>query len=142
VRCSVRRNSSAAFALRVLLYLALCASPARAEMPEWWKNPAVRQRLSLTTGQAASIDLVFRRSLPERRRLRQELDRLEAQLAAALQLGVNDEESILALIDKVEHARARRNIARNLMLLRMHRILTPPQRRLLADTTYRRIIDP
>ena len=132
MRCSgVRRSARVGFAASALLSLAVWAPVVRAEMPDWWNNPAIREPLRLTGVQVAAIDRVHRDSLAERKRLRENLDRLEDRFAAMLQEGSADEHAAIALVEKMEQARARRNIARGLMLLKMHSILTVEQRALL-----------
>jgi Spy/CpxP family protein refolding chaperone len=48
------------------------------------------------------------------------------------------EAETLRLAEKVESVRARRNVARTMMLVRMFRVLTPAQRRALDSMAPRR----
>lgn len=72
---------------------------------------------------------VFESTLPARRAQRQELDALDRQVDALLDGATTGDQDAKALITRVEAARARRNIARMVMLYRMRQILTPEQRR-------------
>jgi Spy/CpxP family protein refolding chaperone len=106
------------------------------ERSDWWTDPAVGERLQLTPPQVAAIEAAFRRTLPERKRLRSRLDHLEARLASLMEQGT-DERQVLATIDDVERARAAGNIARSLMLLEMYGILTADQRAVLRKLPQR-----
>ena len=55
----------------------------------WWERDDVRQQLSLTTSQTASIDDIFNEDLAERAARRRELARLEEELHTALWDGDN-----------------------------------------------------
>lgn len=89
----------------------------------------IQRAMELTPGQVAALDGLHRQSLPQRKRLRAELDRLEAQLARAMERG---DASTLAFIDAVEETRARRNTLRSVMLFGMYRVLIASQRQLLS----------
>lgn len=125
------------FAVRTGVTLGVCAIAsllcleAGADTAEWWKAPEMQRELRLTARQIASLDAVFRESLTERRRLRIELDRLEARLVGVMDRGDLDDHFATALIETVEQTRARRNILRSVMLLRMYKILSPEQRAVL-----------
>jgi Spy/CpxP family protein refolding chaperone len=132
------RRSCARFGHVVITVCLLVGFPAATslgqtllrERPDWWTDAAVRQRLQLTPPQVAAIEAAFRRTLPERKRLRSRLDHLEARLASLMEQGT-DERNVLATIEDVERARSARNIARSLMLLEMYGILTADQRAVL-----------
>jgi len=94
----------------------------------------MQRQLRLTTEQIAAIDRIFHANVSERRRLARHQEALEAQLAAALLEGNSDESAISSLAERVVRARARRNVSRTLLLLRMYRVLTVEQRRRLKRT--------
>jgi Spy/CpxP family protein refolding chaperone len=102
------------------------AAPPRAS--KWWLSHEIQVQLHLTREQVNDIDRIFESTLPARRALREHLDRLEGELQAAIDSSAMDEASVATLIERVEAARARRNVARTLMLYRMRKILTPQQR--------------
>ena len=114
----------------LMLAVALAAQvPTPGSPPfRWWLAPAVMAEIHLTDGQSKAIDAVVESTLPERRVLRQKLDALQAELDKALAEATLDDADAAALIGRVEDARARRNVARSMMLFRIRRILTPDQR--------------
>jgi Spy/CpxP family protein refolding chaperone len=118
-----------AFAI-VVLSAVIPRSEVSAESTEWWNAKEVQRAVGLTPHQVAALDDLYRHSLPQRKGLRAELDRLEARLARAMERG---DDSVLALIDTVEEARTRRNTLRAVMLFRMYKLLTVRQRQLLAQ---------
>jgi Spy/CpxP family protein refolding chaperone len=122
--------------LLLVLLLGLIGVPVCAQGLEWWRNGDVQRQLRLTPGQTDTIDRLVAGTLPKRRALRSSLDRLEAALEQAI--GRDDEPEALALIPKVEAARAARNRERTLLLLRIYRVLTVEQRRELSRIQARR----
>jgi Spy/CpxP family protein refolding chaperone len=98
------------------------------DSPPWWHSPSIRAQLALTPEQATRLDTIYRESLPARRRLREELTRLQNLMGRVLDDGRFDEEHSRAIVERVFEAEKQRNIARMMMLLRMHRVLTLEQR--------------
>jgi Spy/CpxP family protein refolding chaperone len=131
--CSrARQDRPSVLRVLVLVAVCLCAAvsvEARSAPYKWWLSHDNQAQLHLTAVQVRKIDEVFESSLPARRALRQELDVLERQLDALLESAAADDGDAAALITRVEAARARRNVARMVMLYRMRQILTPEQRR-------------
>jgi Spy/CpxP family protein refolding chaperone len=115
----------------VVCLTAIVPETVRGDTPQWWNDGGVQQRLHLTAIQVAAIDEAFRQSVPARRLFRLHLEDLEGRLASVMEQSTADEMTVLGLIDAVEQARARRNVARSLMLLRIYSILTPRQRALI-----------
>jgi len=126
------RVGFAAWALTMLL-----VPSAAAQGFKWWQSDQVRQALQLTPQQVHDIEHIYGASLPQRKRLRAELDHLEQQLAELLRAADAEERDAALLIDRVEAARARRNTARTMMLFRIRRVLTSRQRSLLAQNAAR-----
>lgn len=115
--------------LTVLLYP--IAALAGGQADQWWRTATAQRHLRLTPAQVASLEATFHATLLRRRALNEALARNEAALRRALDRA--DEQLVAALIDRVQEARADRNTARTMMLMRMYRLLTPQQRRLLAQ---------
>jgi len=117
--------------------LYLCAPSAaahRTERPEpWWLSPTVQEHIALTPQQAARIDAIYRESLPERRRLRRQVMTLERRLEGLLADGTMSDDEALRIISRLCAADKQHKVARTMMLVRMHRVLTPAQRLRLAD---------
>jgi Spy/CpxP family protein refolding chaperone len=119
------------------LVLLLDVAPARPAF-FWWRDAEVRLELQLTGEQVAEIERVYRSSLQERRRLRRAFDRADLELARAFVRGDVTDAEALTLIGRVEELRARRNLARTRMLIRMYQLLTPDERTRLAAIRRRR----
>lgn len=91
----------------------------------------MQRRLSLTTLQVSAIETVHANSLEERQALRHALDRADRALEIGL-VKSTSEADLVALIDRAEECRKRRNVARTMLLVRIYRILTALQRQQLA----------
>lgn len=111
-----------------LIGVLLIPWPLAAERFKWWQSAEFQSALRLTPKQVAALNGIFDASLPERRVLRAECDRSEFDFEQLLKEPDPDERVALELVDRREQARARRNVARTMLLLRMRRILTPAQR--------------
>lgn len=112
----------------LLIGLLLMPRPSAAEHFKWWQSAEVQNALRLTPKQVAALDGIFSASLPERRVLRQKFDMCDFDLQQLLMEPNPDERVAVELVDRLERARARRNVARTMPLLRMRRILTSAQR--------------
>ncbi len=117
--------------LFVAIALALSAGPAAAESGRWWRDPATQRDVDLSPAQVSAIERVYETSVAERRVLRARLDREDRALAHALAQGTLTDAAAERLVNRVEHVRARRNIARTSLLVRIYDMLTPEQRRKL-----------
>lgn len=112
------------------------ARPAHAGPPDarpWWRSSSVQSSIELTPEQVARIDTIYRESLPERRRLREQLTCLQNILGRVLDDGRSDDDHGRLIIERVFEVEKQRNIARTMMLLRMHRVLSAGQRERLAQ---------
>ena len=116
-------------------------SAAAAQTPDrkepWWQSPEIRSQITLTSQQARRIETIYRESLPERRRLRQEATSLRNQVEGLLATGTMSDAQAVPLISRLYMVEKQRNIARTMMLVRMHWVLTPAQRHQLADLSVR-----
>jgi len=119
------------FRVLALVTVWLCAAAVQAQsVPyKWWLARDIQMQLHLTPDQVKTLDDIFESTLPARRAQRQELDALDQQLAALLDSATADDQQASTLIMRLEAARARRNVARVLMLYRMRQVLTSEQRR-------------
>lgn len=93
----------------------------------WWKDTEDRATLGITDQQSAAIEAVWQKSLPELRDGWQKLHALEDTLDQMIRNSA-DEPAVINQIDQVETTRAHLNEARQLMLYRMNRVLSPDQR--------------
>ncbi|MBI4477048.1 MAG: Spy/CpxP family protein refolding chaperone [Acidobacteria bacterium] len=100
--------------------------PSRAS--RWWHDEDTKKALGLTPEQSAKVERIFQSSLEELRALREEAERLESLLSAAIADPNSTEAQVSEQADLVEAARARLGKARTMMLFKMRRVLTPEQR--------------
>ena len=101
--------------------------PGQQHPPHWWIDPQLRQQLSITDAQSKQVEEIWQKSLPDLRKLRDQLNALEDQVSTMIQDGAA-EASVIAQIDQTENTRAQLNKGRTLMLYRMNKVLTPEQR--------------
>ena len=107
------------------------AQPAR--HAPWWRSPRVQGELALTQEQIRQIDTIYQQSLPNRRRLRDQLAAAQARLARVIAETPFDDDQLRPLVDRVCDVQKDSNVARTLMLVRMYQVLSPVQRTRLAD---------
>src|SRR5262245_13882474 len=113
---------------RLLLFLVLSVPVSASAQPsQWWRSESATRELALTTEQSTRFDIIFRTSMVDLRRQKDELDKVEAKLSRMIETNA-DEALVIKHIDLVETARATMNKTRTLMLLHMRQILTPDQR--------------
>ena len=125
----------------VLAALALLAPPADAGMSQrhkWWQSDAVKAELGLTDRQSADLEDIFQAMRPRQRELVEHLRVEEKALATIMHAPDAAEWEVTLQIDKVETTRSALGKARTLMLYRMHRVLTAPQRDALHELWERR----
>ena len=121
------------------LIVALSLSPVHGERAQgqatrpfkWWLDPVCRMKVGLSDAQTAELDKVFLSVRDELRAEKVELEKREAALSRLLGESDVDEAIVVRTIDRVEAARSALSKTRTLMLYRMHRLLTPEQRRKL-----------
>lgn len=94
---------------------------------KWWVDAEDRAALSITDQQSAAIEAIWQKMLPEQHDRWQKLVALQDTLDLMIRNSA-DEPAVIAQIDHVENTRAEMNKARQLMLYRMNRVLTPEQR--------------
>jgi len=132
-----RCSAAVVLAGTVLCLLARGTAAQGAGQQSWWLSPAVQTTIALTPPQAARIDAIYRESLPERRRLRQQTTMLRRRLARLFANGPMSDADAVPLIDRLCTAEKQRKVARTMMLVRMNWVLTPAQRLQLADLSLR-----
>ena len=94
---------------------------------KWWQSERFQRELQLETEQISRIEEVFQKALPELRRQKKALDRLEDNLSRLIDTSA-DEDHVMSQVDVVEKARSELSKVRTRMLLRMRRALTSDQR--------------
>lgn len=93
----------------------------------WWIDPQLRQQLAITDAQSKAVETIWQQSLPDLRKLRDQLIALDDQVSKMIQDGA-PEASVTALVEQTENTRAQAMKARTLMIYRMYKVLKPEQR--------------
>jgi Spy/CpxP family protein refolding chaperone len=93
----------------------------------WWRSEQFQKDLGMTADQVSRVDAIFQATLPELRKAKEELDKLEAKLSTLIEADT-DETTVARWVDKTEAARASLNKVRTLMLMHMRQVLSPDQR--------------
>ena len=93
----------------------------------WWIDPELRQQFAITVAQSKAVEAIWQQSLPDLRKLRDQLVALDDQVSKMIQDGA-PEASVTALVEQTENLRAQAMKGRTLMLYRMYKVLKPEQR--------------
>jgi protein CpxP len=93
----------------------------------WWDNPAIAQKLTLSTDQQKKMDDIFLQSRLKLIDQHASVEKEEAILEPLLSAEQPDESRILAQIDKVAQSRAELEKANARMLLGLRGVLTTAQ---------------
>jgi Spy/CpxP family protein refolding chaperone len=101
--------------------------PDQGHPQHWWIDPQLRQQLAITDAQSKAVEAIWQQSLPDLRKLRDQLVALDGQVSKMIQDGA-PEASVNALVDQTENTRAQAMKARTLMIYRMYKVLKPEQR--------------
>ena len=106
------------------------AAPARDQKGRWmwWRVPESKAELGITDQQADEIDQIFQANVPALRAAKEDLDRLDAEVAQVIKAAVADVATVNQLVGRAEHARAKLTTTRTVMFYRMHRVLSADQR--------------
>ena len=97
----------------------------------WWKVAETRTELGISDQQSKDIDLIFQATVPSLRTAKDELDKLDEAVTLALKAGTSDVAVVMRQVQQAEDARAKLTTTRTVMFYRMHRLLTPEQRKKL-----------
>jgi Spy/CpxP family protein refolding chaperone len=95
---------------------------------KWWNLEAYKLELKLSDEQSAQIEQVFQSSMDRMRSEKADLDRAQEAFRLLIAKPEADEIEYLRAVDRVEMARYTISKERTMMLVRIHRILTPDQR--------------
>ena len=94
----------------------------------WWRVAETKAELGITDQQSGEIDQIFQATIPALRAAKDELDRLDAEVAQVIKPATADVNTVNQLVSRAEHARAKLTTTRTVMFYRMHRVLSPDQR--------------
>ena len=93
---------------------------------KWWLYD--RAELGITDKQSGDIDRIFEATMPGQRAKREELERLEAELATLTSENKADVGTVAQHVDKVESLRGEISKTRTVMLYRINLLLSADQR--------------
>jgi Spy/CpxP family protein refolding chaperone len=95
----------------------------------WWKTAKYMQELRLTAEQSNEIEQTVQTSMSRLRGDKDDLDRAQADFRALMEQPHTPQRELLKAADRLELARFQISKERTQMLVRIHSILTPDQRR-------------
>ena len=95
---------------------------------QWWQSDEVKALLELTDSQSVRLDKLYRRSVPKQRESMRRLNAERRRLSRLIGDMNVEEIDITRQIDRVEAARSELSKSRLLLVFRMYRVLTEPQR--------------
>lgn len=94
---------------------------------KWWTSGEVKSELGLTDEQSDEVEAIFQTARPRLRKLMQQLEHEEDELATIMHAMQAEEWEVTLQIDRVETARSALSKTRTLMLYRMHKKMTSDQ---------------
>jgi Spy/CpxP family protein refolding chaperone len=95
----------------------------------WWKTPTYMQELKLSNEQSNQIDDIVQTSMARLRADKDDLDRAQADFRQLMEQPNAPQRELLKAAERLEMARFLISKERTSMLVRIHSVLTPDQRR-------------
>jgi Spy/CpxP family protein refolding chaperone len=95
----------------------------------WWTMDKYKQELKLTAEQSAEIERVVQASMARMKADKEDLDRAQSDFRQMMERPNAAERDLLKAAERLEMARYSISKERTTMLVRIHHILTPDQRR-------------
>mgnify|MGYP003541583191 FL=1 len=106
------------------------ASQATPRPPShWWTSEKYRQELRLTPEQSAEIERIVEGSMTRLKGDKEDLDQAQSDFRQLMERPVASERELLKAAERLEMARYSISKERTTMLVRIHSVLTPEQRR-------------
>ena len=105
------------------------AKPAPRPPFKWWAIDKYKQELKLTTDQSAEIEKIFQASMERLRVDKDDFDRAQTNFSQVMDKPSAGEREFARAIDQLELARYNVSKERTVMLVRIHSVLTPDQRK-------------
>jgi Spy/CpxP family protein refolding chaperone len=96
---------------------------------KWWAVDNIKQELKLSPDQSARIEKVFQASMDQLRVDKDDLDRAQATFSELMERPTASELEFSRAVNRLELARYNVSKERTTMLVRIHSILTPDQRK-------------
>jgi len=103
----------------------------------WWKTQKYMQELKLTTEQSSEIEQIVQTSMTRLRADKDDLDRVQGDFRMLMEQPQASQRELLKAAERLEMARFLISKERTQMLVRIHSVLTPDQRKGL-DTIAKR----
>ncbi len=95
----------------------------------WWTSEKYRQELRLTDEQSAEIERIVQGSMTRLKGDKEDLDRAQNDFRQLMERANGTERELLKAAERLEMARYLISKERTTMLVRIHSVLTPEQRR-------------
>ena len=105
------------------------ASHAPRPPSNWWKTERYIQELRLTPEQSAEISEIVQTSVARLKADKEDLDRAQSDFRALMERPSVSQRELLKAAERLEMARYSISKERTTMLVRIHSLLTPDQRR-------------
>ena len=95
----------------------------------WWTTEKYRQELRLTTEQSEEIERIVQGSMARLKGDKEDLDRAQGDFRQLMERSSATERELLKAAERLEMARFSISKERTTMLVRIHSVLSPEQRR-------------
>ena len=95
----------------------------------WWTTEKYRQELRLTAEQSAEIEQIVQGSMARLKGDKEDLDRAQSDFRQLMEKPNASERELLKAAERLEMARYSISKERTTMLVRIHSVLSPEQRR-------------
>jgi Spy/CpxP family protein refolding chaperone len=103
--------------------------PAPRPPSRWWMSEQYRQELKLSSEQSAEIEQIVQGSMARLKGDKEDLDRAQGDFRQLMERPQASERELLKAAERLEMARYSISKERTTMLVRIHSVLTPEQRR-------------
>lgn len=95
----------------------------------WWKTAKYMQELKLTSAQSSEIEQIVATSMARLRADKEDLDRAQGDFRLMMEQPHTPQRELLKAAERLEMARFSISKERTSMLVRIHSVLTPDQRK-------------
>lgn len=95
----------------------------------WWATEKYRQELRLTAEQSSELELIVQTSMTRMKADKEDLDRAQSDFRQLMERPSATQRELLKAAERLEMARYSIAKERTTMLVRIHSVLTPDQRR-------------
>lgn len=113
------------------------AHPTARPPSNWWKTQKYMQELKLTAEQSSQIEQIVQTSMTRLRADKDDLDRAQGDFRLLMEQPQASQRELLKAAERLEMARFLISKERTQMLVRIHSVLTPDQRKGLDNIAKR-----